>query len=174
MAIAKSRTWWALGCAVPLLVCLTVWSCLFVYISVVHWRLMPWYRSVEDRILTLAERRPDGISDAEWAGCILHTWNLHGNHGPGFESSQRERFLAEFDMRLRGHVDLSTIDWIWDEYSAHSKGGAHYSQFYRPTSAKVRREFVEGKPGQFELQDLLLMLSERRARRLGHARLDRF
>ena len=41
-----------------------------------------------------------------------------------FSSSERDRFVAEFDRRLRGRVDPNTIDWIWDQYVEHSKGGA--------------------------------------------------
>jgi len=165
MATAKMRKWWTLGCVVPPLVCIAVCGCLFAYVAIVHGRLTHWYESVEDRLLALAERRPEEIPPAEWAFCLLYTWNLHTNHGPGFESSQRDRFLAEFDKRLKGRVDLSTIDWIWDEYVAHSKGGAHYSQMCRPTSAMVHREFLEAEPGKFQLQPWLDDLRERRARR---------
>ena len=40
-----------------------------------------------------------------------------------FSSSERDRFVAEFDRRLRGRVEPNTIDWIWDQYVEHSKGG---------------------------------------------------
>ncbi len=107
---------------------------------------LEWYRRVEDCIIRLADKRPDAVSPNRWAFCVSWTWQLHGNYGGYyyFDHGARAEFLAEFDRRLTGTVDLGTIDWIWDEYIKHSTGGRHYSQGYRPTDPDHVRQFFEG------------------------------
>jgi hypothetical protein len=115
---------------------------------------LEWYRGVEDHILMLADRRPEGMAPSQWAYCLHWTWNLHTNYG-GYEDwakSDRGRFLEEFDRRLRGRVDLGTIDWIWDEYVEHTSGGRWYSKDYRPTIPEnIRKWFTEQKES-YDLQ----------------------
>jgi len=125
-------------------------------------RHLTWHRMVDDRILALAERCPKGVSRDEWAFYVHWTWNLHGNHGTylDFDPAERRAFLAKFVGKLQGEVDVKTIDWIWDQYVAHSKGGAHYSMLYRPTSEDRLRLFREGNLGRYDLNDWL----ERRRR----------
>ena len=45
-------------------------------------------------------------------------------------------FEAELKRRLQGPVTLKDIDWIWDEYAAHTEHGQQYSDKYRPTRDK--------------------------------------
>ena len=52
-----------------------------------------WYRAVECRILSLAERRPEDVDAKQWAACLHHTWNLHGNHGGITRISMQESTL---------------------------------------------------------------------------------
>lgn len=126
---------------------------------------LSWYRNVEDHILRLADRRPEGVSPSRWAYCLHWTWNLHTNYG-GYEywdRSERTRFLGEFDRRLKGKVDLGTIDWIWDEYVEHTSGGRSYSQRYRPTDPENARAWF--REGSYDLQTWLDELSHLPARR---------
>jgi hypothetical protein len=126
-----------------------------------HMQHAQWYRDVEDRIVRLADKRPEGVSPSHWAYCLYSTWQLHSNFGgyTYFDRSERERFLAEFDRRLRGTVDLGTIDWIWDVYVEHSTGGRDYSRNYRPTDPEHLRDFLAGKLGDYDLQEWLDRLS---------------
>jgi hypothetical protein len=77
---------------------------------------------------------------------VLWTCNLHGNCGapgsifdPGTATQQpwRERFAAELERRMAGQFAATDIDWIWDEYVAHTRLGQKYSDSYRPTRADV-------------------------------------
>ncbi len=117
-------------------ICLSVCVLFFRYSVLPHWEHQRWYRMVEDRILKLAEKNPEGLSPSQWAFCLHSTWNLHSNYGTYeyFDLKYRNTFLAQLDRRLIGKVNLSTIDWIWDEYVKHSNGGSHYSQLYRPST----------------------------------------
>jgi hypothetical protein len=161
------RSWrrLAVACAIVIFsVGICAYCALFAYSAFVHFYHQRWYRAVENRILALAELRPKEVSSAEWAFYIYHTWNLHANHGGvGFESASREKFLSDFDERLKMPVDAHTIDWIWDEYLAHTNGGAYYSQHYRPTKLDRLQEFRAGELGEFDLQEWLARLAERRA-----------
>jgi hypothetical protein len=140
--------------------------CFWFFLARPHQQHAEWYRNIEDHITMLADKRPEGVSPSQWAYTIHMTWNLHGNYGgfSYFDHNERARFLMEFDRRLKGRVDLGTIDWIWDEYVKHSTGGRHYSSNYRPTDPDHLREFSKGNYGSFELQEWLERLERLRVR----------
>ncbi len=116
-----------------------------------------WHREVEYRLLTLAEKCPNGLKATRWAFCIHWTWNLHCNCGAHyFSATEREQFLTELDERLAREVDLGTIDWIWDQYCRYSTCGQHYSQNYRATTAERLKD------GAADLQEWIEMLRRRR------------
>ena len=135
---------------------------LALYPFVVHQR---WRRAIEYRILSLAERKPDNLDSKQWAACVHWTWNLHANYGPVsyFDARSRDTFLAEFDQRLKRQVDLSTIDWIWDQYALHTRGGRSYSDQYRPTTAEGLKEASLDRYGEYNLGSWLEILSRRRS-----------
>jgi len=117
-----------------------------------------WYRKVEHRILMLSDKRPVSVSQEDWAKCIHWTWNLHSNFGPPsyFNPDVRESFLADFDQRLAGSVDLKTIDWIWDQYLIHAPKSKSYAH-YRPTTSEARAtltsESLESFVEQLRIRD---------------------
>jgi hypothetical protein len=131
-------------------------SILWFYLFIIrpHAQHMSWYRGVEYRILRLAEKQPEDLTESQWAACLHWTWNLHSNYGGYyyFDVSARDRFLSEFDRRLDGDVDLGTVDWIWDQYWLHSTGGSHYSNHYRPTTPERLERSAEDRSGEFDLQ----------------------
>jgi len=106
----------------------------FHYQRSVHMR---WYRKVEFLILQLTPKRPAEVTDAQWAQCLLHTWNLHTNFGPPgyFADGERYAFAAEFERRLQGDVGLATVDWIWDEYARNARARSY--MHYRPTTSEM-------------------------------------
>jgi hypothetical protein len=55
-----------------------------------------------------------------------------------------DRFERELNRRLKGPVDLQTIDWIWDEMARLTPNGKTYSDSYRPTTPERLKEFEEG------------------------------
>jgi hypothetical protein len=134
-----------------------------------HQQHLEWYRDIEEHIIRLADRRPEGVSPSRWAYCLSWTWQLHTNCGgyEYFDRSERTGFLAEFDRRLTGTVDLGTIDWIWDEYVEHSTCGRGYSRKYRPTDPGHLRDFLAGKLGHYDLQEWLDRMSHLPTRGVG-------
>lgn len=124
-----------------------------------------WFDAVNYRILQLAEKRPDGVSREHWAACILMTWNLNANCGAfpdWFQPSARDPFLAEFERRLQGKVDLGTIDWVWDQYCLYSTGGNSYSRVYRPTKPEWLASANAKAAGEYDLDVWLERLERRR------------
>jgi hypothetical protein len=119
-----------------------------------HREHLAWYHRIEERIVRLAKKRPQEVSPNQWAYDIHWTWNLHCNCGTPdqFDGNERERFLAEFDRRLEGRVDLGTIDWIWDEFSEHSRCGGWYSRNFRPTDPAHLRAWFTGQEAGYDLQ----------------------
>lgn len=124
-----------------------------------------WYRRVELQILKLAPRCPTEVTPAQWAQCLLHTWNLHCNfgHWSYFPHDQREPFIAEFEERLNGPVNLGTIDWIWDDYSRRVPRAASYLR-YRPTTLQMLED-AELVPGADSLDRWLEELKVREQER---------
>ena len=146
------------------LVGLAIWG-LAIYPRHRHYE---WYRGVEDRIVRLADKRPEGMTPGQWAYCLHWTWNLHTNCG-GYEdwrnSGDRASFSAEFDRRLQAAVDLSTIDWIWDQYASRATGGRDYASLYRPTDPGNIRKWYEEEKESYDLEPWLDRLSRLPRRR---------
>jgi hypothetical protein len=97
---------------------------------------------VERSIRMLARKYPRGLTSGQWACCVSWTHHLHSNcsHYPVFPTARLRAFEDELNTRLEGEVDLSTIDWIWDEYVNYARGGQQYSNEYRPTTPARLRE----------------------------------
>jgi hypothetical protein len=74
--------------------------------------------------------------------CIGWTWNLHGNWGyPAFfDRHELQRFANELDQRVDGRVELATIDWIWDQYANHTRGGQRYADGCRQAIEDTLKE----------------------------------
>lgn len=78
---------------------------------------------------------------------VAWTLNAHSNcitFSPNIPQAERDRFLANLQERLRGPVELTTIDWIWDELVRLTSYGKTYSDNWRPTLPERLREFEEG------------------------------
>src|SRR5262249_20106026 len=98
-------------------------------------------------VLSLASKRPPGLNRHEWEGVVAHTLNALGNcfiSARNMPTAEKERFEIELHERMQGQVDLSTIDWIWDEVVRLTPNGKHYSDDWRPTSPFWLGEFAKG------------------------------
>ncbi|MCZ2341537.1 MAG: hypothetical protein LC104_07035 [Bacteroidales bacterium] len=75
------------------------------------------------------------------------TVNLHGNTAGDHRQVDAQIaavFADEFEQKLHGPVDLSTFDWIWDQYEKLAEGGKRYSDKFRPTRPANLAEAGEG------------------------------
>ncbi|HEX4606648.1 MAG TPA: hypothetical protein VH092_00425 [Urbifossiella sp.] len=106
-----------------------------------------WYHRAGRGIGALADKRPPDVPPGQWEFAVGWTRNLHGNCGstrPAVAAGWREGFVVELERRLAGPVSLADIDWIWDEYAAHTRSGRAYSDRYRPTRADGFRDMPVG------------------------------
>ncbi len=115
-----------------------------------------WDHRVRSDIRQLAHKRPPDVPKGQWEFMVGWTWNLHCNCGSlptGADEHWRHGFADELERRLAGPVTVADIDWIWDEYAAHTKGGQSYSR-YRPTPSEDLQHAVEGCFGKpFDCRD---------------------
>jgi hypothetical protein len=106
-----------------------------------------WYKRVRADIYALASKRPADIPPGQWEFVVGWTVNLHANCNADFtkvDPNKRELFAAELEKKLRGPVDMSMIDWIWDEYERITQLGKSYSDKYRPTKSDDLKHAEEG------------------------------
>jgi hypothetical protein len=106
-----------------------------------------WFGEVHEDIKGLLRKRPPDVPKGQWEFAVGWTLNLHGNAGGIWytvERGWRPGFAAELHRRLAGPVGLADIEWIWDEYAAHTKHGAWYSDKFRPTRSEAFPLAVEG------------------------------
>jgi len=87
--------------------------------------------AIQSLLHSLAKRRPANVTRGQWGSAVSWTLNLHGNSLLPFEADgpTLRRFRARLEERLAGPVDLSTIDWIWDEYALLTPHGREYQRF---------------------------------------------
>jgi hypothetical protein len=106
-----------------------------------------WYKKVRADIYGLASKRPADVTRGQWEFIIGWTVNLHANCVADFTQVTaigQDSFASEFEEKLRGSVDISTIDWVWDQYAKFTKSGKLYSDKYRPTKSDDLKHAEEG------------------------------
>ncbi len=115
------------------------------------WEPVFRFRHTYDKIYTavdnLVDRRPKGVTIKQWENAISWTLNDIGNClcQPDYIKDMKRlyNFADQLDEKLKNEVDMSTIDWIWDEIAIISTGGQQYSEKYRPTTPERLKEAEE-------------------------------
>jgi hypothetical protein len=138
------RIFFGIQAAAFLVGCVCLW---YVVLRPMQIHSRAYYR-LSESVQSLVHRRPAVVSKEEWSFIIAWTMNGIGNCCAVEQYLNRDeeshaRFLTlpdRFDERLRGQVDLETIDWFWDELKAVSKHGPRYSDNWRPTTPDRLRE----------------------------------
>jgi hypothetical protein len=118
--------------AVQTLLTLGAWVAVQINTVRVHTN---WSEQVSESLRVLHRNRPAEVPADRWEHLCSWTMNRHANCG-GIESAVeewREPFAAQLRRRVSGPVGVADIDWIWDEYAAHTTHGPRYSRDYRPT-----------------------------------------
>jgi type III secretory pathway component EscS len=107
---------------------------------------------IEDLLVELEGRYPDGVPPKHWDNALAWTWNAKANclQVPDFmfdeNDSQKQfvRFADELEQRAKGQGGPETIAWIWDEIERLSKIGKTYSDKWRP----VHGGKLDGQDGE--------------------------
>lgn len=101
-----------------------------------------WRGRVRATLRAIEANVPADASTERWECLCTWTLNLHANcgitdfqHQPDWE--WMNRFVVELERRAAGPMSVADIDWIWDEYAAHVRGGRKYAENYRPTRRQM-------------------------------------
>jgi uncharacterized protein (TIGR03067 family) len=92
---------------------------------------------------TLRHRRPPSISRDEWNSGVNWAVNAHTNIfiGPRGASYQSvKQFREQLDDKLKGEIDSSIFDWIWDQFEQAGPAGKQYARF-RPAFEEDRQAY---------------------------------
>jgi hypothetical protein len=109
---------------------------------------------MELAILRLSLEGPKGVSEAEWAYCIMWTSILQGNFGSmggHVPTDELDGIADELNRKIDEGADIETINWIWDQYILAYPRASRYSDSYRPTLPRGKAEVETHKDsGQSE------------------------
>ena len=108
------------------------------------------FHHLESAIGGLALHRPPGVPAAQWRYAVDSTYYANevccSIHEP-VDLHGLARFSRELDERIgRGSVDMSTIDWIWDEFERITCAGHRFSRDHRPTRPDRLAEAASWSP----------------------------
>lgn len=117
-----------------LFVAIFVLAVLFAVFGWFHRQVFEPHRhdnAIGKHLRSLAWRRPPEMSPRQWESAVAWTLNLHGNSMLHFEANNATMrdFNERLEQKLSGHIDMKTIEWIWDEYAELCPGGANYQRF---------------------------------------------
>jgi hypothetical protein len=128
------------ACVIAL--CAVVWVCVIEP----NRRHLQFCRETRAEFELLVGKRPPTITRKQWQHVVAWTLNAHANcmFTRTIPQTDRDQFLTELRRRLQEPVDLTTVDWIWDELVRLTPNGGTYSDRYRPTTPERLREFEEG------------------------------
>lgn len=117
-----------LGCLVLLILVIgfLVW---FVSNAVPQIRYNRRSYRINEKIISLQQRRPENVSEQAWADCVAWASIAHCNicFSEGHTSYQAMcRFEDQLDEKLQGEVDLDTIEWIGERLAETGPHGRQY------------------------------------------------
>jgi hypothetical protein len=91
-------------------------------------------RRINEKIKSLDERRPATIDPRLWDDCVAWASIAHCNICFSEEHASYEamcRFEGQLDQKLKGEVDLATIEWIGDRLAETGPHGQRYMRDWR-------------------------------------------
>ena len=116
--------------------------------AIERWNRQREYEQVADgmtgAIFALENRVPQGVLPSRWKSAVRLTATVHFNafhlwHPPPIEEVYRLR--AELMPKLRGPVDLQTLDWTWERLARTGVDGKRVADSLGP---EFRRCFPPG------------------------------
>jgi hypothetical protein len=121
-----------------------IWAIVAIVVLGIAFVVFPQMRHVhncqrvEADVRALALKRPADVTRDQWQYMVGWTINDVGNclASPRYaDSGKLAQFANELHLRCAGKIDVSTIDWIWDQIAEMSPNyGKPYSDKYRPTT----------------------------------------
>lgn len=104
--------------------------------SIPNKRLSSWNQSIVQRLEKLKSLPPENVTLEKWKFVVSRTQTAFPNvfYSTDYilDHDRFRTFQRELHLKLNGDVDISTIDWIWDEFQKNSRHGDTYSAGCRP------------------------------------------
>ncbi len=132
-----------------LAICLLAW---------VGWRVFPLYRygqrsqRIWEKLYALKQRRPPNVTPRLWEESVGWAVTAHSNicFSEGHASYEAMcRFEEQLDEKLKGEVDLATIQWIGDRLAETGPHGQRYMGEWRKQWKTLQEWWKqETPPGQ--------------------------
>lgn len=129
MTLSRREMYW--------LIKLVLLVSLAVVVGIRAYHLDSFYREQragQGELVRLADRRPANVSPSDWECATSWAVNAYGNVCiPEYVSlDEMRRLRAELEARLRGPVDLATVDWLWDRLGRTGPHGQDYRRRFEP------------------------------------------
>jgi hypothetical protein len=89
---------------------------------------------IHEKIMALRDRRPASVSPQVWEECVGWIVTAQGNICFSEEDASYRamaRFEEQLDEKLKGDVDLGTIEWIGDRLAETGPRGQQYIANWR-------------------------------------------
>jgi hypothetical protein len=105
-------------------------------------------RAGYESVLQLRERRPADVSPDTWEWATNWAITAYANvcFSPEHVSLEElKRFRADLEERLRGPVNLGTVDWIWQRLGQTGPHGLSYQQRFEPQYREGLEVAKEGR-----------------------------
>lgn len=100
-----------------------------------HYHYFREHRAGREQLLQLQHRRPADVDPQAWDWATGWAVTAYCNvcFAPGYVSSEElRRFNADVAERLRGPVDLATVDWVWHRLGCTGPHGLSYRLRFEP------------------------------------------
>lgn len=101
--------------------------------------------NVRQLLQQMRTRRPDEVPEKQWNQAVEWAEIVTSNVACVdyfFPLEDLKPFRVELEQKMKGPVDLNTIDWIWTDLKSGNSSGAKYAATWE---AKYRFE-VHGEP----------------------------
>ena len=108
-------------------------------------------RSINEEIKALRDRRPATVSPQLWEECVAWASIAHCNICFSEEHASYQamcRFEEQLDEKLKGNVDLDTIEWIGDRLAETGPHGQRYMTNWREQWKALQRPGKRVEPSQ--------------------------
>ena len=92
-------------------------------------------RTAQELVNQLRDRGPPDVGADAWEVASAWAITAYCNvcYSPEHVShDELRRFRADLEERLRGSVDLATIDWVWDRLGRTGPHGRSYQERFEP------------------------------------------
>ena len=129
----RARLLWTILLLLPLICCVGFITPVVLYVAR-YWEFQRVHQQTTDKIRSLAGRCPTDVSPAQWQRAVDWTANLicQVYFVPAASDPDSLKELRDaLDDKMRGPVDLTTLQWVWEHCEKAPRSNAEYAIRFR-------------------------------------------